>query len=176
MSNVIMRIVGCKVAGSASLEGMLNPDSLAKDGLQAQGEWFNVDSVEFNATKKSSGLSKLTPITVTRKMDGASAKLFAFMFSPGASGEKVEIAFTKLASSGVGMVKYYEIKLSNVRISSYNVSADSENLPVETFELSYTEITQSYAADDGNVMKSSGDVTFNIGSASLTAAIQDALK
>ncbi len=176
MSNVIMRIVGCKVAGSASLQGALNPDSLAADGLQANGEWFNIDTVEFNAAKKESGLSVLTPITITRHMDGASAKLFSFFFSPGEKGEKVELAFTKLAESGVGEVKYYQITLSNVRMSEYHVEVESESLPVETFSLAYSEITQSYATEDADKMVSSGDVTFDLATSSLTAAISDALK
>lgn len=173
MSNVMMRIVGCKVSGAASLDGILNPDNLAQGALQASGELFNVDTVEWEASKKGTGLSSLSPITVTRKVDGASSKLLSFFFSPGETGEKVEIAFTQLASSGVGLVKYYEIKLANVRISSYSIDAENEAQPTETFELSYSEITQSVAKDEANKMVSSGEVTFNLASASLTSAIKD---
>ncbi|MGN1392570.1 MAG: type VI secretion system tube protein Hcp [Succinivibrionaceae bacterium] len=176
MSNVIMRIVDVKVAGSASLTGVLNPDKLAADGLKAEGEWFNVETIEWSAEKKESGLNKLAPITITRKLDGASDKLLSFFFSPGEEGQKVEIAFTKEASTGVGVVKYYEIKLSNVRMCTYDVEANEEETPTETFSLAYSEITQSFAVDDNGAMNSSGEVTFNLATSALTSGIEDSLK
>ena len=77
MSNVIMRIVGVKVAGASSIGGALAAGSLKKDSLQAGEEWFNIDSISWNAERKSSGLSSMSPIEVTRKLDGASEKIMA---------------------------------------------------------------------------------------------------
>ena len=111
MSNVIMRIVGVKVAGASSIGGALAAGSLKKDSLQAGEEWFNIDSISWNAERKSSGLSSMSPIEVTRKLDGASEKIMALFFKPGDKGVKVEIAFTKEATTGEGVVKVYEIKL-----------------------------------------------------------------
>lgn len=47
MSNVIMRIVGVKVAGASSIGGALAAGSLKKDSLQAGEEWFNIDSISW---------------------------------------------------------------------------------------------------------------------------------
>lgn len=171
-----MRIVGVAVSGAASIGGALAAGSLKKDSLLAGNEWFNVEGIEWEAERKGSGLSKLSPITVTRKLDGASEKIMALFFKPGDKGQKVEIAFTKEASTGEGVVKVYEIKLDQVRIAKYNVSAKDEATPVETFTLTYTEIAQNVSVDNGAAMDNTGDVTFNVASATLTSAMQDALK
>ena len=144
MSNVIMRIVGVKVAGASSIGGALAAGSLKKDSLQAGEEWFNIDSISWNAERKSSGLSSMSPIEVTRKLDGASEKIMALFFKPGDKGVKVEIAFTKE--------------------------------PTETFTLTYTEISQNVSVQDGAGMANTGDVTFDLASATLTSAMKDALK
>ena len=164
MSNVIMRIVGVKVAGASSIGGALAAGSLKKDSLQAGEEWFNIDSISWNAERKSSGLSSMSPIEVTRKLDGASEKIMALFFKPGDKGVKVEIAFTK------------EIKLDKVRIAEYKVEAEDEAVPTETFTLTYTEISQNVSVQDGAGMANTGDVTFDLASATLTSAMKDALK
>ena len=166
MSNVIMRIVGVKVAGASSIGGALAAGSLKKDSLQAGEEWFNIDSISWNAERKSSGLSSMSPIEVTRKLDGASEKIMALFFKPGDKGVKVEIAFTK----------EYEIKLDKVRIAEYKVEAEDEAVPTETFTLTYTEISQNVSVQDGAGMANTGDVTFDLASATLTSAMKDALK
>ena len=170
MSNVIMRIVGVKVAGASSIGGALAAGSLKKDSLQAGEEWFNIDSISWNAERKSSGLSSMSPIEVTRKLDGASEKIMALFFKPGDKGVKVEIAFTK------DVVKVYEIKLDKVRIAEYKVEAEDEAVPTETFTLTYTEISQNVSVQDGAGMANTGDVTFDLASATLTSAMKDALK
>ena len=149
MSNVIMRIVGVKVAGASSIGGALAAGSLKKDSLQAGEEWFNIDSISWNAERKSSGLSSMSPIEVTRKLDGASEKIMALFFKPGDKGVKVEIAFTK---------------------------DEDEAVPTETFTLTYTEISQNVSVQDGAGMANTGDVTFDLASATLTSAMKDALK
>ena len=176
MSNVIMRIVGVKVAGASSIGGALAAGSLKKDSLQAGEEWFNIDSISWNAERKSSGLSSMSPIEVTRKLDGASEKIMALFFKPGDKGVKVEIAFTKEATTGEGVVKVYEIKLDKVRIAEYKVEAEDEAAPTETFTLTYTEISQNVSVEDGAGMANIGDVTFDLASATLTSAMKDALK
>lgn len=176
MSNVMMRIEGVTVSGSATVAGLLDFGDLTKGSIKAKNEWFNIDDIKWGASKKGSGLNVLAPITVKRKVDGASAKLISFFFSPGETGEKVELAFTKEASSGEGVVKYYQIKLSNVKISYYKINANEGKQPEEILELSYSEITQCYNTDNADKMETSGDVTFDLSSASLTAGIKDDLK
>ncbi len=175
MSNVIMRIVGVKVNGAASIGGALAAKSLTKDNLLAANEWFTVDSISWSAAKKGSGLSSLAPITVTRKLDGASEKLLALLFKPGDKGVKVELAFTKEASTGEGMVKFFEIRLDKVMISDYAIEAEEDGVPTETFSLSYTEITENYSVDNADKMENTGDVTFDVGTSTLTSGIADAL-
>ncbi|MDY5780052.1 MAG: hypothetical protein SPK04_08960, partial [Succinivibrionaceae bacterium] len=67
-------------------------------------------------------------------------------------------------------------KLSNVKISSYKIKAEEGKQPEEILELSYSEITQCYNTDNADKMETSGDVTFDLSSASLTAGIKDDLK
>ena len=134
MSNVIMRIVGVKVAGASSIGGALAAGSLKKDSLQAGEEWFNIDSISWNAERK------------------------------------------KEATTGEGVVKVYEIKLDKVRIAEYKVEAEDEAVPTETFTLTYTEISQNVSVQDGAEMANTGDVTFDLASATLTSAMKDALK
>jgi type VI protein secretion system component Hcp len=100
----------------------------------------------------------------------------ALFFKPGDKGVKVEIAFTKEASTGEGVVKVYEIKLDKVRIAEYKVEAEDEAVPTETFTLTYTEISQNVSVQDGAGMANTGDVTFDLASATLTSAMKDALK
>lgn len=167
-----MRIVGVQVAGSASIGGALAAGAITKDSLLAAKEWFAIDSIEWNASKKGSGLTSVAPITVTRKLDGASEKILALFFKPGDKGVKVEIAFTKEASSGEGVLKTYEIRLDKVRIGEYNVEAENEAAPVETFTLTYGEITQNVTVDNENT----GDVTFDLATATLTSGMKDDVK
>ena len=84
--------------------------------------------------------------------------------------------YQREATTGEGVVKVYEIKLDKVRIAEYKVEAEDEAVPTETFTLTYTEISQNVSVQDGAGMANTGDVTFDLASATLTSAMKDALK
>ena len=100
----------------------------------------------------------------------------SLFFNTGEKGGKVESACAKEASSGECVVEVYEIKLDMGRSAEQKGEAEDEAVPTETFTLTQTEITQNVSVQDGAGMANTGDVTFDLASATLTSAMKDALK
>ena len=102
----------------------------------------------------------LDDITVAKELDKASPKI-AESVCKGKVYPKVEIHLTASYTDS-GRVTYYAYELTNVLVTSYNVSGSgqSEDVPVEDFSLNFEEIKVTYTEND-NKGKSKGNVEYN---------------
>lgn len=162
MASIYMRIDGVDVKGGATIEGLDGNGWFAISSYK----WGGVRNVAMdigNANNADSGMVAITEVNFTKQADGASEDLLSFLFSPGKDGKTVEIAFTKPESTGQGAVIYFQIKLTNARLVSYNVEGSDGAQPIEKVALSYTEISQKHNYElDGGELKDGGIVTYNI--------------
>ena len=101
----------------------------------------------------------LEDIVCAKELDKASPKL-AEATCKGKVFPKVEIHLTASYTDS-GRVTYYAYELTNVMVTSYNVSGSgqSEDVPAEDFSLNFEEIKVTYTEND-NKGKSKGNVEY----------------
>jgi type VI secretion system secreted protein Hcp len=102
----------------------------------------------------------LDDVTCTKELDKSSPKL-AEAVCKGKVFPKVEIHVTA-STTDAGRVTYYAYDLTNVMITSYNISGSgqSEDVPMEDFSLNFEEIKVTYTeADAGG--QSKGNVEYS---------------
>ncbi len=102
----------------------------------------------------------LEDIVVTKELDKSSPKI-AEAVCNGKVFPKVEIHLTRSYTDS-GRVTYYAYELTNVLVTSYNVSGstDGEDVPVESFSLNYEEIKVTYTENDSKGNKK-GNVEYS---------------
>ncbi len=120
----------------------------------AHKEWINLTSISQSLTRPmASGISGSTrqrasvtcgDVIVTKEMDSSTPKLIAAV----CDGEDFKEVLIDVCTStgGKQRVPYFQWKLKNVRVSSYNVSGQSDDGGVfhETLSLNYEEISWTY--------------------------------
>jgi len=119
--------------------------------------WIALDSVHFGSNRtvtarvgSTTGREAATPnisdVMVTKRLDAASAGLFRASVSL-ATGQTVQIAFTKTGSKGDAYLRY---ELANALISSYSFSTNGDR-PVEQVGISCSKFMMTVTAtDSGN--------------------------
>ncbi len=128
----------------------------------AHSGWILVESISAplhdpgpgtGATRRPGDVA-LEDFRVVKQTDKASAKL-AEAVCNGKVFPKVEIEF--IASPTDTRQTYYVYELTNVRVTSYSVSAADGTLPQEEFSLSFEEVKVNYAKANSKG-KSKGNV------------------
>ena len=120
-------------------------DSKHKDWIEIKSYNFGV-SQEISETASSAGgatagRSHFSDFHVSKVVDKASAKLFETC----AKGTHIPKIIIHVNRAGGDQVKYLEITLEQVLISSFTHSANTEgDLPVENFTLNYAKIKTAY--------------------------------
>jgi len=121
-------------------------------------DWITLSSVNFGTSRavnssigstasREGGVPEISAVTVTKKLDAASAGLFRASVSL-STGQTVQIAFTKTGSNGQAYLKY---ELQNVLISGYNISTADPELPVEHVSISCSQFQMTVTTtDSGN--------------------------
>ena len=123
--------------------------------------WINVLSIshsisrgaESSATARSSGMASFSDITVTKEMDKSSPKLAEAV----ASGRMIpNVAFELTSNSGT----YLKYELKNVMVTSYSMSGNASDRPMESISLNFEEIKVTYTefSPDG---KAKGNVEYS---------------
>ena len=99
-------------------------------------------------------------LTCSKELDKASPKI-AESVCKGKVYPKVEIHLTA-STTDTGRVTYYAYELTNVMVTSYNISGagQSEDVPMEDFGLNYEEIKVVYTECDSKG-KSKGNVEYS---------------
>ncbi|MBM7071369.1 type VI secretion system tube protein Hcp [Shewanella sp. 202IG2-18] len=162
MASIYMRIDGVDVKGGATVEGLEGTGWFAIRSYN----WGGVRNVAMdigNGNNADSGMVAMTEVNLTKQVDGASEDLLSYLFNPGKEGKVVEIAFTKPEADGSGAKLYFQVKLTNARLVSYNVSGSDGSQPYESVSLSYVEISQKHNYElEGGEVKEGGIVTYNL--------------
>jgi type VI secretion system secreted protein Hcp len=142
--------------------------NVTADGYAGQ---IAVSSVNFGVSRKVSmeagNLSNreatkpnLSTISITKKADNSVAALFKEALT-GSAGQEAVLTFVRTGAEKVQ--EFMSYKLKDCIISGYHISAEGEEEPTESLELSYSAIEVSYKDHDasnksGNPQRVSYDV------------------
>jgi type VI secretion system secreted protein Hcp len=126
--------------------------------------WIEVDELEWTVRRKitshtgthndrESANAEITDLTLTRRMDSATPRLF--IESCCGPGRTVTVRLTK-TGTGSGADVFMEYVLGNALITSYEVDAIAQDTarPVETLTLSFVDLEMKYTPydEDGNAL------------------------
>lgn len=129
-----------QIKGNATTKGY-------KDWIEAQSMDFGVFAPGNNARPE------LTDLTIIKSFDVASPHLAAMSF---AQDHLPEVTIVQTRSTGRGQVKVFTVKLTNVRISSFSVTATADDPGFETLTLKYKKIELiTHEKKDGKIIDTS---------------------
>lgn len=162
MASIFMRIDGVDVKGGATVMGLEGSGWFAI-GYYSWGAVRNVAMDIGNGNNADSGMVAMSEVNISKEIDGATEDLQSFLYNPGKEGKTIEIAFTKPEADGSGAKLYFQVKLSNARLVSYNINGSDGVQPSESISLSYVEISQKHNYElEGGEIKDGGIVTYNL--------------
>jgi type VI secretion system secreted protein Hcp len=136
---------------------------------QGHNKWIELDSFHWGVgraigTAARGSLSRehseasISEITVTKRMDAASPKLFLDAVA-GKLNNKVRIDFT--TTSKGKMEVFLKFELEDTGVSGYSVSSGGD-MPVESLSLNFTKITKTFTGMDPGVSGSPETVGFDL--------------
>ena len=102
----------------------------------------NPSTTSESTTTRTRGETTLGDIVVVKELDKSSPKL-AESILMGKVFPKVEIHLTSSAGT-----TYYAYELTNVMVTSYSISGDADQVPMEEFSLNFEEIKVTYTEMD----------------------------
>lgn len=115
-------------------------------------DWIELVGVDWGVSQPASlsvssngghtvGRAEFTPIIISKMVDLSSPKLME-LTATGKHIPKAKIEFFR--ADGGGPIKYYEIELENVLVSSNKKTYGGSSLLHESFTLHYSKITEKY--------------------------------
>ncbi len=155
---LVLSTVGAHAAGYAKFDGV---DGEATD--KTHTKWSDIlgfkqaQSASGGSTGRARGGSTFSDITVEKRIDAASVKL-SEAAAKGTNFKKVTLHLT--ATEGGSRVTFYEVELTNVRITNYQFAASGNSVPVEEISLNFEKIKVTYTKYDGSGKKS-GSVSYS---------------
>lgn len=162
MASMYMRINGVDVKGGATVLGLEGSGWFAINHY-SWGAVRNVAMDIGNGNNADSGMVAMSEVNILKAVDGATEDLLSFLYNPGKEGKTIEIAFTKPEADGSGAKLYFQVKLSNARLVSYNINGSDGAQPYESISLSYVEISKKHNYElEGGEVKDGGIVTYNL--------------
>jgi type VI secretion system secreted protein Hcp len=148
---------------------MKYPDIKGSSTVDAYKDLIILDSFSFGVqrdldthrTDKNREASEPTigEITVTKKMDVSSAKLFIESVASDLKND-VEITFTTTTAKKTA--EYLSYKLANVGVSLYSVSAGADGIPVESVVLNFTKLEMKFTAHGPDISGSPEAVGYDL--------------
>ncbi|WP_444993955.1 Hcp family type VI secretion system effector [Aliikangiella sp. IMCC44359] len=90
----------------------------------------------------------ITEISCSKEADSSVIALFKEAVS-GDAGETCEIVFVRTGADKIE--EYQKIEIENTLVSSYSISANGDDTPVEHFTLSFSKILVSYSNTDATL-------------------------
>jgi len=97
-----------------------------------------------NTADREAGDPDISEIEIKKLLDSTTPKLFGEA-TVGKSIEQVKIDFVK---TGDSLTTYMEYTLTDVMFSTYSVSADGGNMPVENLSLNFAKIEMKFTPSD----------------------------
>ncbi len=129
-------------ATEADFKGYMKVDDFSFDVSR------NVSMDVGDTANRNSGRPQISVITFTKKFDGASIGLFNKSLSSD-KADKVKIKVVETDDKKKAKT-YLDYELTNVIVSHYSISSTGDEPPVETVQLSYTEIMLSFKSTDSS--------------------------
>ncbi len=121
-------------------------------------DWIVIESISTSISRPSGegatgaarrrGAAVLEDVVCVKELDKSSPKIMEYI-SSGKVLPNVEIHFTR--NAGDGRATYYKYELTNVLVTSYNVSVtgkDGNETTYERFSLNFEEIKVTYTEND----------------------------
>ncbi|HVB18421.1 MAG TPA: type VI secretion system tube protein Hcp [Stellaceae bacterium] len=136
---------------------------------QGHSKWIEVDSFHFGVgraigtaargpTSREHSEPTLSEITVTKRMDAASPKLFLDAVA-GQLDNKVQIHFTTTTKGKVET--FLKFELENTGLSAYSISSGGD-MPVESLSLNFTKISKTFTDMGPNISGSPETVGYDL--------------
>ena len=140
--------------------------AVTTDGFK---DWIELDSFHWGvgraigtaargATSREHSEPSLSEVTVTKRMDLGSPKLFLDAVA-GKLDSKVDIKFTTTTKGKVETFLTY--KLEDTGLSGYSISSGGD-LPIESLSLNFTKITMSFTGHDPGIGGSPETVGYDL--------------
>lgn len=128
----------------------LNVDGIPGESADAKhkGE-INVESFNFGATNEGrtatgggggAGKVHFHDVTIGKFVDKASPKLMEHC----ATGKHIKKAVLTARKAGGDQMEYLKITMEDVLISSYQIGAGNDTVPIEQISLAYSKIVHDY--------------------------------
>lgn len=107
----------------------------------------NVSMEAGNLSNRESTKPSMSEITITKLADNSVTAIFKEALT-GSKGQDAKLSFVRTGTDKVEEYMTYELK--NCIVSSYSISAQGEEEPVENISLSFSEILVSYKDHDAS--------------------------
>lgn len=132
------------VKGNVTAEGYAGQIAVSSVSF---GVSRNVSMEAGNLSNRESAKPTLTEITITKVADNSVAAIFKEALT-GSAGQEAVLTFVRTGTDKVQEFMTY--KLTNCIVSSYSISAEGDQEPVENIALSYSAIEVSYKDHDAS--------------------------
>lgn len=100
-----------------------------------------------NLSNREATRPNISEITLTKLADNSVTSIFKEAVT-GSAGKKATLKFVRTGADKVQ--EYMDYTLENCLVSSYSISADSENEPVENITLSFSKVMINYKDHDAS--------------------------
>lgn len=139
---------------------LFHPDARGETSDKHHTDWIDVDYISWGSQRlitsststqgdRESSNTIITDLTLHKRMDRATAKLFILACCGG--GKEIKIHLTK-TGSGEGSETYMEYTLQNALISHYEMAtkASSMRRPMEEIKISFVGLQMKYITYDND--------------------------
>jgi type VI protein secretion system component Hcp len=141
---IYVKIPGLK--GDVQSKGWEGKDYFVADSFSFGVEREMKESGEKAGTEDINiGVGELQECTISKSMDGASAKLAQFAINGNSCGT-AEIDFVEVAGDKGEPVCYLKYKLERCFVKSWSTSGDADDRPTEEIAFYYNKIAFAYTA------------------------------
>lgn len=168
----------------ASMYMMVDGMSIGDMGATVKGlpdgDWFSINSFSGasyrdirmdvgEARNGDNGGMGISPMSITRSIDGVTAHLETYFFSPGGEGKDVVLCVTRPGRNTEGQVPVFMKFLTKARLSSHALDF-VDGVGVEHLTLTFEEVeTEYFHEKEGGDIITAGKTGFNLGTAVMTS-------
>lgn len=171
MASYFMRVDGVnKTNGIATVTG-LEGEGWFKITSFAWAAFRNVGMEIGNGSNQDAGVGGVSPFSVSKEVDGATASLLSFFFAPGPAGADMQMVTTKSTTDGQGVEITASLAIKCGRMTGFSISGEPgnehENITVvyQSFEWAF------YPEEAGGTLGPAEIVGYNVAKAVLESGV-----
>jgi len=159
----VLLLLLCAASAHVNAAGFIKFDGVDGESTDKEHQgWINLESFNWsmNQPAQATGQSRrrgaviVEDLSFSKELDIASPRLAEYLAN-GRVTSLVQLHLTRSTDRGEEVYLRYE--LTNVLISSYEISWEGEGRPVENVTFNFEEIVMSYAPDEGDPVEWSWD-------------------